>query len=310
MAQEEKYLYGPVASRRLGLSLGVDVVPLKVCPLDCVYCQLGRTSQKSIERTNYVSPEQILGQLKARVEQGLEADFITIGGSGEPTLNLQLGRLIDGIKGITDIPTAVLTNGVLFYRADVRADCREADVVLPSLDAGDEQTFRIINRPHEALSLEKLIAGLGAFRDEFAGRIWLEVFLVESLNTSDEQIERIREAAERIGPDKIQLNTAVRPTAESGVIKLSAERLEQIAGRLGPGAEVIADFPSRHYTKATTDAIEDVLSMLKRRPCSVSDISAGLGISAAEALKYVADLRRRGMVDSARKNGTTFFRAH
>ncbi|MHC4155862.1 MAG: radical SAM protein, partial [Planctomycetota bacterium] len=217
MAEPQKHLYGPVPSRRLGLSLGVDVVPLKACPLDCLYCQLGKTSHRSTERRQYVSAEQILTQLTSRLRQGLEADFITIGGSGEPTLNSNLGRIIDGIKHVTDIPVAILTNGVLFYRPEVRADCIKADVVLPSLDAGDEQTFRKIDRPHEALSLEKLIAGLSAFRDEFPGNIWVEVFLVEGLNTADEQIAQIQHAIGRIRPDKIQLNTAVRPTAESGI---------------------------------------------------------------------------------------------
>ena len=207
------------------MSLGVDIIPLKVCPLDCLYCQLGKTSHKSIDRRDYVDAQEVLSQLQARIEQGLEADFITIGGSGEPTLNLQFGRIIDGIKGMTDIPVAVLTNGVLFYRQDVRDDCRQADVVLPSLDAADEQTFRRINRPHEGLTIENLIAGLSKFREEFSGRIWLEVLLIEGVNTADEQIAKIRDAIARIRPDKVQLNTAVRPTAESGINKLDAERL-------------------------------------------------------------------------------------
>jgi wyosine [tRNA(Phe)-imidazoG37] synthetase (radical SAM superfamily) len=284
MAESQKHLYGPVASRRLGLSLGVDIVPLKVCPLDCVYCQLGKTSDKSMERRQYVSADQILTELSSTLGRGLEADFITIGGSGEPTLNSNLGRIVEGIKDMTDIPVAVLTNGVLFCSPDVRADCIKADVVLPSLDAGDEQTFRKINRPHEALSLEKLIAGLSAFRDEFPGKIWLEVFLVEGLNTADEQLAQIQQAIVRIRPEKIQLNTAVRPTAESEIKRVEAERLQQIALRLGPTAEVIADFPSRHDLKSTANVTEPLLSILKRRPCSLNDVCSALGISAADAL--------------------------
>jgi wyosine [tRNA(Phe)-imidazoG37] synthetase (radical SAM superfamily) len=255
-----------------------------------------------------VGAEEILGQLRVKVEKGLEADFITIGGSGEPTLNLQLGQLVDGIKSITDIPVAVLTNGVLFYRQDVRDDCGRADVVLPSLDAADEQTFRRINRPHEGLSVEKVIGGLSKFREEFRGEIWLEVFLVEGVNTADEQIANIKEAIGRIRPDKVQLNTAVRPTAERGIRKLEAGRLQEIASRLGPSAEVVADFPSRRCGRGAAEEADAVLSMLKRRPCSLNDLCSGLGIGVHEALKYIGDLQNQGIVCSIRKGGTVFFK--
>jgi wyosine [tRNA(Phe)-imidazoG37] synthetase (radical SAM superfamily) len=175
--------------------------------------------------------------------------------------------------------------------------------------AGRQETFRKINRPHEALSLNRLIAGLSAFRDEFPGKIWLEVFLVEGLNTADEQIAQIQHAIGRIRPDKIQLNTAVRPTAESGIKRVEAERLQEIALRLGPTAEVIADFPSRHQLKSTATATEPLLSMLKRRPCSLNDICSALGVSAGDALQRLQDLRVQGIVDATRQDGTTFFKA-
>jgi len=240
VASEKKYFYGPVPSRRLGRSYGVDIVPFKVCTLDCVYCQLGKTTDRTIERKDYGPIEPILAELRETLAEGLEADFITIAGSGEPTLNLRLGELIDGIKKITDIPVAILTNGTLLYKKDVRADCAKADVVMPSLDAGDEQTFQKVNRPHNDISIENLISGLCAFREEFAGRIWLEVFFVEGLNTDAGQIPKIRDAIELIRPDKIQLNTAVRPTAEADIKRLDAEKLQAIAARLGPKCEVVA----------------------------------------------------------------------
>jgi wyosine [tRNA(Phe)-imidazoG37] synthetase (radical SAM superfamily) len=173
VAEEKKYLYGPVPSRRLGRSLGVDIVPFKLCTLDCVYCQLGKTTKKTLQRGDFLPVEAVLAELKSRLADGLEADFITIGGSGEPTLHSRLGALIDGIKKLTSIPVAVLTNGTLLYKKDVRADCAKADVVLPSLDAADEQTFRRINRPRSGLTVEQLISGLCAFRSEFTGQIWL-----------------------------------------------------------------------------------------------------------------------------------------
>jgi wyosine [tRNA(Phe)-imidazoG37] synthetase (radical SAM superfamily) len=307
VAEEKKYLYGPVPSRRLGLSLGVDIVPLKVCTLDCVYCQLGETTEKTLQRSDFVPVEAVLAELKDKLAEGVEADFITISGSGEPTLNSRLGELIEGIKKITSIPVAILTNGTLLYRQDVRADCARADIVLPSLDAGDEQTFQRINRPHSGLSIENLISGLCAFRNEFAGRIWLEVFLIEGFNTDIEQIAKIKDAINRIRPDKIQLNTAVRPTAEPGIKSLNAEKLQAIAEELGEKCEVIADFsPARKGGNIKCKA-EDLLSMLKRRPCSLSDICSTLGISRNEALKYIALLQQQGVLDSQKKDGVIFF---
>jgi wyosine [tRNA(Phe)-imidazoG37] synthetase (radical SAM superfamily) len=324
VAEERKYLYGPVPSRRLGLSYGVDIVPFKVCTLDCIYCQLGQTTEKTIERKDYVPPEGLLAELRETLAEDLEADFITISGSGEPTLNSRLGELIDGIKKITNIPVAILTNGTLLYRQDVRADCAKADVVLPSLDAGDKQTFEEVNRPHKDISIKNLISGLCAFRNEFAGQIWLEVFLIKGLNTDAGQIAKIKNIIERIGADKVQLNTAVRPTTCAGIKRVDTEELEAIAAELGKGCEVVADFssscdgsapvrcepiPAHRDSCGIESKAEDVLSMLKRRPCSLDDICSGLGIGRNEALKYIGHLQRRGVIDSKEKDGRIFFKA-
>ena len=310
MSEEQKYLFGPVPSRRLGRSLGVDIVPFKVCTLDCVYCQLGRTSKKSIRRRDYVLVEEVLAELRARLDDGVQADFVTISGSGEPTLNSRLGEIIEGMKKITDIPVALLTNGTLLYRRDVRADCAKADVVLPSLDAGDEETFRRVNRPHKDISVEKLISGLCAFRKEFVGEIWLEVFLVEGMNASPEQIARIKEAVERIGPDRIQLNTAMRPTAEAGVTKLDASRLQAIAKELGEKCGIVAGGLPGPAGKHMEAKGEQLLSVLKRRPCSLDDICSGLGMARNEALKYITRLQQEGVVESERRDGIIFFKAN
>jgi len=306
----DTYLFGPVPSRRLGLSLGVDIVPFKTCTLDCIYCQLGKTTDKTVKRKDYVPVEAVLDELKQKLDEGLKADFITISGSGEPTLHCRLGELIEGIKKITDIPVAVLTNGTLLTDESVRADCARADVVLPSLDAGDEQTFQKINRPYKDISIEKLIAGLCAFRDEFVGQIWLEVFLLEGINTDNEQIAKIDGLIKRIRPDRIQLNTAVRPTAETGVKTLNAEKLQAIAVELGEKCEVIADFSPARSGKHIESRAEDVLSVLKRRPCSLNDICSGLGIGRNEALKYIAHFQHEGVVDSEEKDGIIFFKAN
>jgi len=309
VAEEQTYLFGPVPSRRLGLSLGVDIVPLKTCTLDCVYCQLAETTEKTVIRKEYVTVESVLNQLKQRLSNGLQADFITFSGSGEPTLNANLGEFIERIKEITNIPVAILTNGTLLYLPDVRADCAKADVVLPSLDAPDEQTFQKINRPHTDISFKNLVSGLCQFRKDFAGRIWLEVFLLEGINTSHRQIKKIADIIKKICPDKIQLNTAVRPPKDTTVKKVENEKLQQIAKLLGPKCEVVADFSTLSHQKNLQTKAEYVLSILKRRPCSLEDICAGLSIHQAEALKYISHFKHQGIIISEQKDGRLFFRA-
>jgi wyosine [tRNA(Phe)-imidazoG37] synthetase (radical SAM superfamily) len=318
-----KYLYGPVPSRRLGLSCGIDIVPLKVCTLNCIYCQLGKTAKTTIERKEYIPIEPVLSELKEALAEGLQVDYFTLAGSGEPTLNSKLGELIDGIKKLTNIPVAILTNGTLLYREDVRADCARADVVMPSLDAGDEQTFQKINRPKGIISIEKLISGLCTFRKDFSGQIWLEVFLIEGINTGSEHIIKLQETIEIIKPDKIHLNTVVRPTAIPNLERLNAEKLQEIASQLGPRCEVVADLSSPHshqYKQSiskdtyetesvTTDDAESLLSMLKRRPCSLNDICAGLNISQDEAQKHISDLQHKGLICSEKIGEIVFFKA-
>lgn len=318
MTDEKKYFYGPVPSRRLRRSFGVDIVPFKVCTLDCIYCQLGKTIEKTVERKPYVPLEPVIAELKEALKKGLETDYITIAGSGEPTLNSLLGEIIDRIKENTNIPVAIVTNGTLFYRSDVRAECAKADVVLPSLDAGDQQTFRRINRPHRDISIEKHISGLCEFRNEYTGPIWLEVFLVDSVNTDSEQIAKIRAIIQRIRPDKVHLNTAVRPTAEMSIGKLNEDKLRSIAEMLGPNCEIISDYPGGGFVGDEEDVVgayleadnktQTLFSMLKRRPCSLEDICSAMNIGPNEALKYVTILEKKGAISIERRGGKTFFK--
>lgn len=309
MTGEKKYLFGPVPSRRLGISLGVDIVPMKTCTMNCAYCQLGSSEAKTTERKDYAPVEDILSELKKKLSQPLKADYITISGSGEPTLNSRLGELIKGIKKLTAIPVAVLTNGTLLYDPGVRNDCAKADVVLPSLDAGDEQTFKKINHPHKDISFKKLVDGLCAFRRQFKGQIWLEVFFSTGLNTSREQIEKIKSIIERIRPDKIQLNTAVRPAAEKDMPRLDRQQLAEIAVQLGENVEVIADTSIGTNLEDTLVRAEDVLAMLKRRPCSLRDICAGLGLAVSQTMKYTDCLLQQRKIIAESKDGTIFFKA-
>ncbi len=301
------YTYGPVPSRRLGLSLGVDIVPAKICTLDCVYCQLGRTTEKSTNRRDFVDIAAVLAELREKVQAGVKADYITIGGSGEPTLNCRLGDLIDGIRTCTDIPVAILTNGTLLYREDVRAECAKADVVVPSLDAGDAVVFEAVNRPAVDITIEKLVSGLEQFRREFPGQIWLEVFLIGEVNTDAEQIKKIRNLIGRIRPDKVHLNTAVRPPAERGVRAVSRETLEAIARQIGEHCEVIGEAPTGSSDRHGRRAQADIISMLKRRPCSIQDICTGLGMSYHEVVKHVTSLQESGAIRLERQGGIAYF---
>ena len=301
MEKKSKYLFGPVPSRRLGLSLGVDIVPFKTCTLNCLYCQIGRTPQTTIERKPYVLSETIISEIKEKLAQGLTADYITLSGSGEPTLNTDLGKIIDQVRQLTHIPIAIITNGTLLYDPAVRADCEKADVVLPSLDASDEQTFQKINRPHPDITLQKLIDGLIAFRRDFSGQIWLEVFLIEGVNSSDDQIQALKGLIERIAPDKVQLNTAVRPTAEPDVVRFDLDKLQEIALKLGPKAEVVADFAAHHVKETAEKGAEDILSMLKRRPCSLEDIAPHSASAATKPQNTSPSSRTKASSDQKKK---------
>ncbi len=239
------YLFGPVPSRRLGRSLGVDIVPLKTCTQNCIYCQLGKDAPQTIERKEYVPVEAVLDELKRKVAEGLETDVVTISGSGEPTLNSGLGRLIDGIKQFVDVPVVVITNGTLLSRGDVRRDCAKADIVMPSLDAGDAETFEKMNRPHPGLDFDTFVEGLCQFRREYTGQFWLEVFFCEGVNTDPRSVALMKEHIGRIGPDRIQLNTSVRPVVHPEAARVNPDKLADIARQLGDTAEIIADF-SKH----------------------------------------------------------------
>lgn len=306
-AKEKKYLFGPVPSRRLGLSLGVDIVPLKTCSQNCVYCQLGVHGRQTIERASFVDIDKVLGELKVRLAEGLRADFITFSGSGEPTLNKDIGRLIDGIRELTDIKIAVITNGTLLNDAAVRADCCKADVVLPSLDAPDAETFEVINRPHPEVKFDSLVEGLCEFRRQYNGKIWLEVFFVEGLNTGEKQVAELRDIIGRIEPDRVQLNTAVRPTADASAVRVDEARMEEIASVLGGNAEVVADFSRGQGAEGVVVEVEQLFEMLKRRPCSIADICHGLGIDRHEAMTFIKDLEKKGKIFWEIREGTKFF---
>ena len=298
-------MYGPVPSRRFGRSLGVDLVPLKTCSHDCVYCQLGRTTCKTVRRRDWVDPALIVAQVSDHLVT--KPDIVAIAGSGEPTLARGVGEVIAGIKESTDVPVAVLTNGSLLGRPDVRRDLAPADIVAPSLDAPDERLFRSVNRPHRSLHLETVVDGLVAFRERFRGQIWLEVLLLDGVTSGPEEVSRLAALAARILPERIQLNTVVRPAAESSVRPVPLDRLEECAAAFTPYAEVIIPTAPAMADFAASRA--DVLALVSRRPCDAADIATGLGIHPNEALKIATALVNDGQVETVEHNDRLFYQA-
>ncbi len=296
-------VYGPVPSRRLGRSLGVDLVPLKTCTYDCIYCQLGRTTHKTMRRSRWIDPELAVAQVRDRLAS--DPDVIALAGSGEPTLHAGLGEVIAGIRALTDVPVAVITNGSLLGRRTVRHGLAQADIVLPSLDAADAASWEAVNRPHPSLGFDGLVDGMAAFRQGFAGQIWLEVLLLDGLNGTDEHVERLAALAASTSPDRIQLNTVVRPPAESVARPVPASRLESYAALFKPRAEVIAGTPALHEDQEATAA--DVLTLISRRPCTVADTAAGLGVHQNAALKALTVLVERGEARRRDHDGGCFY---
>jgi wyosine [tRNA(Phe)-imidazoG37] synthetase (radical SAM superfamily) len=238
-----KYIYGPIKSRRLGLSLGLSLSGDKTCNLNCLYCQWGRTKETVSERKEYAKIEDIITELKAWMRENpqttKELKYVTLSGLGEPTLNTQIGALIGQVKKIIACSIAVITNSTLLGDPLVRKALLGADLVVPSLDAVDEKIFRQIDRPHAGIKLDNIITGLVAFRKEFRGKIWLEVMLVSGINDGIGHINKLKEVIRRINPDKVQLNSPVRATAEKNVLPVQRARLEKIREILGDKAEII-----------------------------------------------------------------------
>jgi wyosine [tRNA(Phe)-imidazoG37] synthetase (radical SAM superfamily) len=302
------HIFGPVPSRRLGYSLGIDIMPFKTCSYDCIYCQLGPTTLKTIERREYVPVNELIQELKTKLKAIVSPDYVTVSGSGEPTLHSGIGELIKEVKSITDIPVAVLTNGSLLFMDVVRKSLMNADLVLPSLDAGDEMMFRKINRPHPDISFDEMSDGIMNFCNEYKGRTWLEVFFVDGVNANESEIIKIVSKTQKINPDKVQLNTCDRPAAKEFVRPVSTRHLKEILSSFSDNAEIIAGNLKAHDSTPTRrDLIRDeIINLLKRRPCRINDISLSTGLSPNEALKTVDTLIRLSDI-SAEISGQELF---
>lgn len=285
-----KYLFGPVPSRRLGMSLGVDLVPHKVCSLDCVYCECGKTTKLTTERMEYILLDKVKEELKDFFVENPDPDYITFSGAGEPTLNAKIGEVLAYIKEIKpDIPVALLTNGTLLSDAQVRKEIMKTDLVLPSLDAATQKSFEKINRPAEGIYIEDYIHGLAKFRKEYRGKIWLEILIIPDYNDDPENLKALRKAIKRIKPDLVQLNTLDRPGTIEGLSPASRTELLSAKEELGfPDIKIISAPANRKkinaYRKDTESAI---LETIDRRPCTALDLAEILGLHLNEVNKYL-----------------------
>ncbi len=301
------HIFGPIPSRRLGRSLGVDPIPFKTCNYSCVYCQLGRTTRMTNARRDFFPPEEILAELKIALEANEGGvDWLTFTGEGEPTLCRSLGDLLEGARSLCDLPISVITNGSLFDRPDVRDDLMRADLVMPSLDAGDPVTFHRVDRPVGSLEIEAIIHGIAEFRRSFTGDLWLEIMLCRGLNDGEESLRALRRAIDRIEPDRVWINTPVRPPAEGGVEVPTAETLALAREILGEVA-VPDPAPRTALAAGTADPADQLLAVLRRHPMREDQLpDAFPSLDPSQLAALLSGLRDAGRLREMRRGGDVY----
>jgi wyosine [tRNA(Phe)-imidazoG37] synthetase (radical SAM superfamily) len=306
------YVFGPVPSRRLGQSLGIDTIPLKTCNWNCVYCQLGRTLPVTNERKEYIPRQAILAEVgQALRKRGPgEIDWLTFVGSGEPTLHDGIGWLIRQVKQLTDLPLAVITNGALLYQPEVRQELMAADAVMPTLDAGTPALYRRINRPHPEVTFERLVDGLIAFRHDYQGNFWPEVMLVRGLNDTEEALRAIAAVFDRVEPDEIHISLPTRPPAETWVEAPDEEGLMRARAILGDVARVIHPAEGSFDLGGYANPTDALVSIITRHPMSEEEILRTLERwSPGKVRETLAELADGGRAQMVQRYGLRFWSA-
>ena len=306
------YVFGPVPSRRLGQSLGIDTIPLKTCNWNCVYCQLGRSVPLTNKRREYVPVNDILAEAEQvlKAHKDGEIDWVTFVGSGEPTLHSRLGELIRGVKNMTALPVAVITNGSLLYLPEVRQELSAADAILPTLDAGTAELYRKINRPHPQITFERLVDGLAAFRGEYQAKLWVEVMLVRGLNDSLQAIEDIAKILERVKPDAVHINLPTRPPSETWVQPPDEEGLMRAMSILGNIAKVVHPAEGGFDLSGYDNIMDAVIGIITRHPMREEDLLKTLERWApGEVNATLGDLEKSGRAQVVERYGIRFWSA-
>jgi len=284
-----KYIFGPVPSRRLGVSLGIDLVTHKICSLDCIYCECGATTSLTMKREEYVPISDVLKEIDDYFSKNIKPDFVTFSGSGEPTLNIGIGRVIEYLQSNYDVPVCVLTNGTLLKYKNVRDDLLKADIVMPSMDSVLEKSFKIINRPEKTIKIEEYIEGIKSFKDEFSGSLDLEIFIIPGINDSKEDIASLKKAIFKINPDSVLLNSLDRPGTINKISGASLTELTNIKRDLGfDRTKIISKGKNRkNIASYRSDKEKAILGTIFRRPCTIKDISEILGLHINDIGKYL-----------------------
>jgi wyosine [tRNA(Phe)-imidazoG37] synthetase (radical SAM superfamily) len=306
------YVYGPIPSRRLGRSLGVDLIPLKTCNWNCIYCQLGRTTPLTNVRREYIPRQTILDEVKVALAHHAPGsiDFISLVGSGEPTLHSAIGWLIRAIRATTAIPLAVITNGALLYRPDVRAELAAADVVMPTLCAGSAELYQQIHRPHPEATFARLVAGLAAFRAEYTGKLWIELMLLRGVNDTEPALAALAAVLEQVRPNAVHVILPERPPAETWVAPADDEGLLRAAAILGPVAQIVTPHSLAIDANDYANAEEAILSIVTRHPMTELQLVQTLARwPAPELHAAIAALLARDEIHAIARFGATFFAA-
>jgi wyosine [tRNA(Phe)-imidazoG37] synthetase (radical SAM superfamily) len=307
-----KYVFGPVPSRRLGQSLGVDTIPLKTCNWNCVYCQLGRSQPLTNTRLTYFPPDEILKEVEKSLEshESGEIDWVTFVGSGEPTLHSDIGWLIRQVKEISNLPVAVITNGALLYLPEVRQDLIAADAVLPSLDAGTVELYRQINRPYPEITFERLLSGLKSFQRDYGGKLWIEVMLLRDLNDTEGALGDIAEAINQIGPDEVHINLPTRPPVETWVQPADEDGLMRACAILGDIAQVVHPAEGTFDLSGYENPLDAIIGIITRHPMQQDQIERTLTQWAPDQLEQsLIDLVKSGRAQIVERHGVRFWSA-
>lgn len=300
------YIFGPVPSRRLGLSLGVDLVPFKTCTYDCVYCQVGKTTHKTIECRPYVPIVQVIDELKKNLENTCP-DTITLAGSGEPTLNSQIKEIISFIKTLSGIRIAVITNGSMLWKEEIRDSIIEADIIMPTLTTAYDKTFKRIHRPCNEIQFQSVLRGLKKLREIYDGRYWLEIMLIAGMNESADELEALKSIVEGLCPDRIQLNSVVRPPSDPSAQSLDGMKLEKIKKMFGENAEIISSTRLKQEKAVYDSHTSMILEMVRRRPVSAIDISSILGVEESAVHALIKGLLIKGILEGKEHGGVVYY---
>lgn len=298
-----RHILGTVKSRRLGRSLGVNLIPGKICSLDCIYCEAGRTQILTTERQDFFHAEEVIEELRCYINENPDIDFITYSGMGEPTLHSKLGEISHYIKEeFGQYKLALITNGTLFYREDVRRDAMFTDLVMPSLDAVSKAVFDKVNKPDSSLDNEKIIDGLCKFRSVYTGQIWLEYFVVPGVNDGDEELKLMRETIVKINPDILQLNSLDRPSPVGDVPIASREHLERLKeyfSHAGISTQIISRVPENDESTQ-----QQILKILQESPVAIEEIRKRFALCD----NAISNLTLSGKIEMTENCGVSFYR--